>query len=73
MGLQHLLNLDQHDTAELARIGWDDLDHAINHLLRVEVTKGDARVSSNFARNSPRLVMFFASSGQRNGVSPWSR
>ncbi len=39
MGLQHILNCQGHHVAELARVGGDNLNHAIDHLLRVEVAE----------------------------------
>jgi len=39
MGLEHILNSQGHDVAKLARVRGDDLDHTINHLLRVEVAE----------------------------------
>src|SRR5262245_55783411 len=40
MRLQHVFGRLGHDIAELAAIGRNDLDHAIDHLLGVEMTIG---------------------------------
>jgi hypothetical protein len=59
----------RHDVAKLVGVGGGDLDHPVDHLLRVEVPVGASRNASKALRRSARLVTCLASSSQRNAVS----